>query len=252
MTRFAEQPETGIAGAEPSSVLDRILLILDTVRGSDGSLSITELAARTNMPKSTASRLAAELVEQRYLERAGAGVALGIRLFELGARASLPRRLRTAAAPIIRGLWDATGERIGLWVHRDTDMIAVAAVPGRLPMLPTQAGMRSPALTTASGKAFLAFCDNAAVVDRVSARLGRNDAARFRTELDDVRASNIAVDAGVAYPGIQAFASPVLSGTGTVIGAISIAGPSGCMDSQRVGPLIRTAGRDLSLRLAAA
>ena len=206
----------------------------------------------TAMPKSTVSRLAAALVEQRYLERTEVGVALGLRLFELGARASLPRRLRTAAAPIIRDLWDLTGERIGLWVQSDTEMVSIAAVPGRLPMLSTRAGMRSPALTTASGKAFLAFCDDQTVVDRISAPLVDDAAARFRNELSQVRASAIATDEGIAYPGILAFASPVLSPAGSVIGALSIAGPDGSMDPDRVGPLVRAAGADLSRRLAAA
>ena len=252
MTRFAGRDGVADAQGAPTCVLDRVLHILETVRDAEGSLSISELSVRANMPKSTASRLAAELVTQRYLERTESGVALGLRLFELGARASLPRRLRATAAPIIRELWDLTGERIGLWLHRDTEMIAIAAVPGRLPMLSTQAGMRSPALTTASGKAFLAFCDDRAVVEHISAPLGEDAAARFRVELDEVRESSIATDRGVAYPGILAFASPVRSAAGTVIGALSIAGPDGSMDLEGVGPLVRTAGLDLSRRLAAA
>ena len=75
------------------------------------------------------------MIQQRYLERTEDGVTLGLRLFELGARASLPRRLIAAAAPVIKNLWDLTGERVGLWVHQGTDMVSIAAVPGRLPML---------------------------------------------------------------------------------------------------------------------
>ena len=252
MTRFDERDGVAVAAGAPTCVLDRILCILEAVRDSDGSLPISELAIRTGMPKSTASRLAAELVAQHYLERTDTGVTLGLRLFELGSRASLPRRLRAAAAPVIRRLWDLTGERIGLWVNRDAEMVSIAAVPGRLPMLSTQAGMRSPALTTASGKAFLAFCDDTAVVERVSAPLAEDAAARFRLELAQVRESSIATDPGVAYPGILAFASPVRSAAGSVIGAISIAVPDGSIDPQHVGPLVRSAGLDLSRRLAAA
>ncbi len=254
MTRFAEQAplDTCVPAAEPVAVLDRILAILDSVKYSGGSRTITELAAQTSMPKSTVSRLAGALVEQRYLERTEDGVALGLRLFELGARASVPRRLRAAAAPIIRELWDLTGERIGLWVQSDSEMVAIAAVPGRLPMLSTRAGMRSPALTTASGKAFLAFCDDHSVVDRISAPLIEDAAARFRSELSQVRECAIATDPGIAYPGILALASPVMSPAGAVIGALSIAGPEGSMDLDRAGPLVRSAGVDLSRRLAAA
>ena len=91
--------EHGPALARSASVLDRIIAILDAVRESRGSISITELAARTALPKSTVSRLVAAMIQQRYLERTEDGVTLGLRLFELGAHASVPRRLIAAAAP---------------------------------------------------------------------------------------------------------------------------------------------------------
>lgn len=234
------------------SVLDRIIAILDAVKESGGSTSITDLSQQTGLPKSTVSRLAAALVQQRYLERTLDGVTLGLRLFELGAQASLPRRLITAAAPVIRELSEQTGERVGLWVQQGTDMVAIAAVAGRLPMLPTRAGMRSPALTTASGKAYLAFCDDPRVVDRVSAPLDEEAADHFRVELGTVRASDIAIDAGNSYAGILALASPVLSAGRVVLGALSIAGLSDAMDPERVAPLVRAAGMRVSRRLEAA
>lgn len=237
---------------EPGSVLERILAILEAVRAAEPEISITELAFRTQLPKSTVSRLVAALVEQRYLTRTACGVALGLRLFELGARASLPRRLRAVAGPVVRQLWEATGERVGLWIHQGTDMVSVAAVPGRLPMLPTRAGMRTPALTTASGKAYLAFCSDQRVVDQVSAPLVDDAVDRFRRELRDVRDSSIARDEGVAYSGVVAVASPLLAANRVVVGSISIAGPEGAMDPDEVAPLVHAAGVALSRRLAAA
>ena len=236
----------------PASVLDRIIAILDAVKESAGALSVTDVAVRTGLPKSTVSRLVAELIAQRYLERTEDGVALGLRLFELGTRASIPRRLIGAAAPVIRQLREVTGERVGLWVQQGTDMVSIAAVAGRLPMLPTRAGMRSPALTTASGKAYLAFCADQGVVDRVSAPLADAAADHFRDELLHVRSAVVAMDMEESYPGILAVASPVLSADRGVVGAISVAGPSGGMDPDRVAPLVRAAGTSVSRRLTAA
>lgn len=252
MSSLAEWNTTPAATGRPVSVLDRLIAILDAVKEADGSITVTDIAADTGLPKSTVSRLVTDLTAQRYLERTEAGVALGLRLFELGARASLPRRLVEAAAPVIRNLRDVTGERVGLWVQQGTDMISIAAVAGRLPMLPTRAGMRSPALTTASGKAFLAFCSDATVVDRISAPLVADDADHFREELAHVRESVVAVDVEASYPGILAVATPVLSTDRVVLGAISIAGPSGAMDPDRVAPLVRAAGATVTRRLVAA
>ena len=60
--------------------------------------------------------------------------------------------------------------------------------------------MRSPALTTASGKAYLAFCADQSVVDRVSAPLNDDAADHFRDELSQVRASVVATDRQVPTP----------------------------------------------------
>ncbi|GAA2972061.1 DNA-binding IclR family transcriptional regulator [Microbacterium terrae] len=253
MTSPAEWNTTPAASGAPVSVLERIISILDAVRDcDDGSTSITEIALRTGMAKSTVSRLVADLDRQRYLARTPSGVTLGLRLFELGARASIPRRLLAAAAPVIRNLRDATGERVGLWVQQGDDMVALATLAGRLPMLPSRPGTRSPALTTASGKAYLAFCADQSLIDRLSAPLVRNAADDFRHELDDVRSSVVAIDREVAYPGILAVASPVLAADHAVLGALSLAGPSSTMDAERLAPLVRAAGATLTRRLSAA
>lgn len=252
MGSLAEWNTAPATPVRPVAVLDRIIAILDVVKEHGGTASVTEIAMGTGMPKSTVSRLVAGLVHQRYLARTDEGVTLGLRLFELGSRARLPRRLIAAAGPVIKNLWDATGERIVLWVPQGAHMVSVAAVPGRLPMLPTHAGMRTPALTTASGKAYLAFCADQRVVDRVSAPLVDDDADHFRDELNQVRAAVVATDPGVSYPGIVAVASPVLSADRVVLGAISIAGPNGEMNPDRVAPLVRAAGATLTARLTAA
>lgn len=249
-------PMTTLPQSSPStsatSVLTRILSILDAVKRSGAPMSIADIAASTAVPKSTAARLVSELVTQRYLTRGEGGITLGLRLFELGARATMPRRLVSAAAPVISHLAQCTGERVGLWVQQGIDMVSLAAAPGRLPMLPTWAGMRSPALTTASGKAFLAFCEDQRVIDLVSAPLIDDEVPRFREELTAVRSSMLATDSGASYQGVLAVASPIISSDSSVIGAISVAGPTGGMHPDNIAPLVRAAGVSLAKRLAAA
>ncbi|MGV2984886.1 IclR family transcriptional regulator [Microbacterium sp. AGC85] len=240
------------ASAGPASVLNRILSILDAVKRADGAVSVTDIALSTGIPKSTAARLVSELASQRYLTRDGDGISLGLRLFELGARATMPRRLVSAAAPVMSQLAQRTGERVGLWVQQGTDMVSLAAAPGRLPMLPTSAGMRSPALTTASGKAFLAFCEDQHVIDRISAPLIEDEIDRFREELTTVRTSMLATDAGLSYRGVLAVASPIIGSDRSVVGAISVAGPAGSMLPANIAPLVRAAGVSLARRLTAA
>lgn len=236
----------------PLSVLDRVFAVLDVVRASDGPISIASVAGETRIPKSTAARLVSDLIAQRYLAPAAGGVVLGMRLFELGARATIPRRIASAAAPVVRDLAQRTGERIGVWVQQGTDMVSLTSVPGRLPMLPTRAGMRSPALTTASGKAYLAFCEDQNVVDLVSAPLVDREVERFYDELTSVRADTVATDRGNSYAGVVAVASPVIDRSGAVVGAISVAGPAESIQTSQVSPLVLAASISLTHRLAAA
>ncbi len=89
-------------GDPPRSVLARGLSLLDAFGSADTELTLTELAARTGLPKPTAHRLLGELVRWGGVERTANGYRLSMRLFVLGQRAPRPRGLREAALPTWR------------------------------------------------------------------------------------------------------------------------------------------------------
>jgi IclR family acetate operon transcriptional repressor len=235
---------------EPASVLDRILAILDAVRESDGTSTITQVACATGIPKSTVSRLVGDLVRQRYLARAHDGVVIGLRLFELGARASTPRRLSVAALPVLAELSNATGEHLNVAVREGREMLSVISVRGRLRPVPSRAGVRVPSATTALGKAVLAFTPDESAVDGVVAGLDRCIRSRLEEELAVIRADGIAVDRCETFPGVVGVASPILSLERLPVAAISVAGPVSDMDPNRIAPLVRHAAMALTHRLA--
>ena len=235
---------------EPVSVLDRILAILDTVRESHGSTTITQLALATGIPKSTVSRLVADLVRQRYLTRTEDGVEIGLRLFALGARASTPRRLGVAALPVLVELFNATGEHLNVAVHDGRDMLSVISVRGRLRPVPSRAGVRVPSVTTALGKAVLAFTDDESVLCSVMTGLDPHGRRRLERELATVRMEAVAVDRCETFAGVVGVASPVLSPERLPVAAISVAGPVTDMDANRMMPLVRHAALALTHRLA--
>ncbi|BDZ65363.1 IclR family transcriptional regulator [Agromyces mangrovi Wang et al. 2018] len=234
---------------EPVSVLDRMIAILEVVRASDGSTTITSVARETGIPKSTASRLVGELVRQRYLCRSDHGIGIGLRLFELGARAARPRRLSTAALPVLAHLFNATGEHLNLAVPEGPHMVSVLAVRGRLQPAPSRPGVRVPAATTALGKAVLAFSDDE-LVDSIAAEIAPRSRRTFASELADVRATSIAIDRCGTFPGVVALASPILAPDRHPVAAISIAGPVADMDPVRMVPLVRQAASALTRRLS--
>lgn len=230
-------------------VLDRIIAILEVVRESHGSTTITQLALATGIPKSTVSRLIGDLVRQRYLTRSEGGVAIGLRLFELGARASTPRRLSAAALPVLAELFNATGEHLNVAVQEGHDMLSVISVRGRLRPAPSRAGVRVPSVTTALGKAVLAFVDDESVLRDIMEELDPQARHSFERELASVRTSAVAIDRCETFPGVIGVASPILSSDRFPIAAISVAGPAADMDPNRIGPLVRHAALALTQRL---
>jgi IclR family acetate operon transcriptional repressor len=237
-------------GGEPVSVLDRIIAILEVVRESHGSTTITQVALATGIPKSTVSRLVGDLVRRKYLTRTDGGVAIGLRLFELGARASTPRRLSVAALPVLAELFNATGEHLNVAVQEGHDMLSVISVRGRLRPAPSRAGVRVPSITTALGKAVLAFTEDESMLRGMMTDLEPQARKALERELAGVRASAVAIDRCETFPGVIGVASPILSTDRCPVAAISVAGPATDLDPMRMGPLVRHAALALTHRLA--
>ena len=232
------------------SVLDRIIAILEIVRESHGQATITQLALTAGIPKSTVSRLVGDLVRQRYLTRTKGGVAIGLRLFELGARASTPRRLSVAALPVLAELFNATGEHLNVAVQEGPDMLSVISVRGRLRPAPSRAGVRVPSVTTALGKAVLAFTEDESALRNILMGLDPRARHMLERELAGVRTCAVAIDRCETFPGVIGVASPILSPDHCPIAAISVAGPAVDMDPNRMAPLVRHAALALTHRLA--
>jgi IclR family acetate operon transcriptional repressor len=218
------------AWTDSVSVLDRVTGVLDAF-GDDDRLGVSEIARRANLPKSTVSRIVADLVRQRYLDRDGDALQLGLRLFELGEAVDRPRRLRRIAYPIMTRLHELTGESVALAVLDGADVVVIAGVVGRGGMSP---GERRPAGNTALGAAMLAHGELEA---------GHPSWHAFA----DIRRSGVAFDTDVAT-GVACVASAILE-RGHPVAAIAVSGSAQVVDVRRVGGLVRSAAAALSNRL---
>lgn len=86
---------------ESVTVLDRLTAVLEAFGPDDLGLGVSEIARRANLPKSTVSRIAADLARHGCLDSAGGKLTIGVRLFELGNAVEAPRALREAALPVM-------------------------------------------------------------------------------------------------------------------------------------------------------
>ena len=243
--------------ADSIGVLDRMTALLEAFDEDDHGLRLSELAARAKLPKSTVSRLVSTLVRQRYLERNGSVIHLGLRLFELGQLAEQPRELRASALPVMADLRNRTGETVSLAISDGREMVCIALVRGQTSATPTsRIGGRIPTHATALGKAVLAFSDQVDVDVVLSSKLTPwtshtiIDPERLKSELSDIRQSGLAVEVGEFVDVAAAVASPVFSPSGALVGAISASGHAGAFDPERSGSSVRAAAVALTRRLA--
>ncbi len=237
-------------------MLDRVTAVFDAFGENDEGIGVSELARRANLPKSTVSRLAADLVAQRFLDRHGDKLYLGTRLFELAMTVEQPRRLRHLALPVMTELRDATGQTVNLAVLEGADVVFVAIVRGESASKPlARMGGRLPAHATALGKAILAFSPQD-VVERVI-RAGLevrtphtiSEPSALRRELIEIRRLGVATENEECAIDRACAASPILGHGGAPVAAISVTGTVADVVPDRVAPAVRAAGMTLSRRL---
>ena len=153
------------------------------------------------------------------------------------------RPLVELAEPAMRRLADETGETVNLMVRSANGADAVAQVEGRHVLgVSSWVGREVPDHCSAAGKVFLAFGASEArePLERLTPRtivhpdqLGR--------DLAQTRARGYATIVDELEMGLAAVAAPIRDSDGTVVGALSVAGPTARLGPSRLGVVGRLA-----------
>jgi DNA-binding IclR family transcriptional regulator len=240
-------------------VLDRAVRLLDAFRSAGPELTLDELATSSGLPRSTAHRLAGQLVRLGMLERSRRGWRLGLTLFELGQLVHRQQRLRDIALAYMEDLYEATKETVQLAVLDDGEVLYVEIISGhRKVATPSRRGGRMPAHCTGIGKAMLAFSPDVgrawlAAHDPLPARTPATitDPAVLARELQDIRRLGLAYDRQEATPGLVCVAAPLLGPDRTARAALSVSMPAdGRITPPQVAPAVLTGARAISRELA--
>lgn len=242
--------------ASGDTFLGRAVAVLAAFRAEDDGLGPAELARRSGLPKSTAHRIALDLVAAGLLERQGTRVRLGLKLFEIGQRVPRQRVLRDAAVPYMSDLREATRQTVHLAVLEGGEVVYVEILGSSGgPRLPSQVGGRLPAHVTGVGKAILAFSPPDVAKAVLAADLVRTSERSVTApgllarELERIRREGVAYDREESGKGIVCAASPVLGPDGLALGALSVSGWSTRMRLSVVAPAVHTAALTLSRTL---
>lgn len=209
------------------------LAVLEALEGAERGLTLTELTRRLRESQTVVFRLLHTLDAGGYVQQEPETrrYTLGLRVWQLGARAGARMGLLEIARPTLRWLAGVTGQTCGLVVLQGTDVLYLDVIEGSEPLrYYADPGSRVPAYATASGKTMLAW--HPEQVGRVVAaglrRLTPDTITRagaLRRRLEEIRRSGVSVNLGERRDDIAAVAAPIFDGGGACVAAISASGP---------------------------
>ncbi len=221
---------TGAPATRLVAAVERAASVLDALAAA-GELGTNEVARRTGLNASTASRQLATLVSVGlvvHLAETGR-YRLGPRLVELGNAALARLDVRELAHPQLRSLARETGETTTLSVPGDPDAITIDFVQSSSSVQSVaMLGRPSIAHATATGKVALAFGDVALPAGRLKRYTARTivDRDLLAAETAAVREQGHARSLGEREDDLNAIAAPVLGSRGELVAVIGVQGPA--------------------------
>lgn len=233
-TQAGRKSRTAAAATRLSSVANALRL-LKVFSDDEFEIGVSELARRLGIAKSTAHRLAATLVAERFLERDGGDGKYrpGLLLFELGSLVRRKMDVSAEARPLLKSLAEKTGETVHLAVLDDHSVLYVNRIESRRAIrMGFGLGVRAPLHCTAVGKALLAFQPAEFIEETIALGLPRRTPGTitgpqaFRQELAAVRGRGYAIEDEEIEAGLRSIATAVRNDAGSVIASIGVAGPA--------------------------
>jgi len=244
-----------------TQAVTRAIALLKSFSDRDPELTLTELAQRAGLNKTTAYRLLTALEREGLVARGDAGEAyrLGPEMISLGGRALRANDLRSASHACLQSLAKQSGETATLEVLSGRQVLILDEVlSSHLVGTSQSVGTRWPAHATSTGKAMLAFLPGEQRRELLQAPLERmtehtlTDPEHLKSELAHIRSQGYATAIEEIEIGFVAVGAPVRDHSGKVIAAISLGGPSARLSASRLpvlGAQVADAARDISAAL---
>lgn len=234
---------------QPAGSLDKAFAMLRAFRPDDAAgIGVTELARRSNLPKSTAHRLLSTLARNGAVQRAGTVYRLGPLFDDLGhEEPTTPdgEAIAEILTPFLSALFERTRQTVHLGYLTGTDV----AYANKLFSLrgvetPSRIGGRVPGYATGVGKAIIAW-DETLIAQTVTKGMHAwtprtiTDPEEFREVLAQIRAEGVAYDREEITLGLSCVAAPVFGRGQVPVAAMSVSGPTDTFDPEAHIPVLR-------------
>jgi DNA-binding IclR family transcriptional regulator len=226
-----------------SQTLVRGLDVLETV--ASGVSNLPELAVRLGLNRSTAHRLAATLVERRYLTFVPRnGYGLGPKSLELGYQARVQLNIPRVARNHLEQLAAQTGDTVHLGVLDGTRALYLDKIPGRRRVeISSRVGELQPLRSTGLGKALLLDEDDTRLRDFYRCESGgeqkyRVSESTWLRRMRDYAKRGCAFDMEENEDRIRCVAAPIRDATGSIKASISVSSAAQYMNDERMQTLV--------------
>jgi DNA-binding IclR family transcriptional regulator len=223
-----------------SQTLLRGLDVLEAV--ANGPVSLPELAAALDLTRSTTHRLAAALVERRYLNFVPReGYSLGPKLLELGFHAQQQKDLSRVARPYLESLAAATEDTVHLGVLDKDRALYLDKIPGRRRIeISSRVGERQPLRSTGLGKALILDEQEVRWAELYDGEPGPCSVQRdeWLGRMRNYAQEGHAFDLEENEDRIRCVAAPIRDVSGRIVGAISLSSAAQYMDDERMGAVV--------------
>lgn len=213
--------------------INRALQILKCFNWNEREFTLTEIAQKVELPKSTTTRLLSTLESEGFLKKYEKTnhYKLGNAIYFLGLIAKESLDLRQISQPIMEEICQATKETINLYLLDNLEKVCFYQVESPLAIKRyVRIGERSPIWYGATGKSILANMDENIWHDK-SKELKRYtdktvvDPDKFISELKIIKERGYAVSVGEKEHDVGCVAAPIFDSSKEVIGCLSISGP---------------------------
>lgn len=240
----------------------KALRVLDLVAQQGHALSLTEVASRLALPKTTTFRYLQTLAEAGFIshDRGRDRYGVGPRFRALAAADDRLQAIVAAARSAMRELRRRFNETINLGVRAGAEIVYVRMVEANRSLrMQARVGQRHPLHSTALGKAILAFLPDAERDELLAGPLAEmtartvTDRAQLAYQLRRARDSGYATEIEENEDGAMCIGAAILDGQSYPIAALSLAAPKFRMSrraSAQIGGQLLDSARIISGVLA--
>jgi DNA-binding IclR family transcriptional regulator len=206
-------------------------------------LSVKDMVAELDLPRSTAYRLLETLKNKKLIQESGPGrYRLGLSILQLAKVATVGMELVNLALSAMEELSQETDETVILTGLIDDRAICIDRIESTQPIkLTFERGRVQPLHVGASAKILLAYLDEEKQRDIID-KLWRNgmivDRNEYKQKLSTIKENGYAISNEEIDLGAWAAAAPLFGVSGNILAGITVAGPKFRIDDKKETKII--------------